>query len=492
MMHGQYRIAGPNPLENTNGRDGLGPFVAPYQWVHRSSVRRAMSATHERPAIDGAHVPGYEILRTLGTGGMGRVLLARQKALNRLVCMKVMAIPDGIDAKACQERFYREAELLASVSHPHILSIFDFGTTPERHSPFLVTEFIEGGDLRARMTAGEAMPLPQVRSIVRQVGDALAHLHGKGILHRDLKPENILTPTDSLVKVGDFGIAVPRDQVGSLTRSGVGIGTVGYISPEQQYGLPLDERTDEYSLAALCYELLTGRLPLGSFASPSHWNARLTPEVDAVIRRGLAEEPKNRYATVADFVGAFDRALVQAGRRHRWRRPLRIAAGLVATALGLVWWLSLRGQDVSASNRRLSSSGVDDRGRSGALPRQRETVPAPTAATAVAGSSDKKPETAAPELTPQRRRLVSLRAYAIWVARGRPTGPPGEVMEKENWAEAERQIDQDIKARAYELWVRQGRPEGAAGVAVSEKNMMAAESELLREMENEMDRHPLD
>lgn len=131
-----------------------------------------MSATHECQEIDDASVPGYEIIRTLGAGGMGRVLLARQKVLNRLVCMKVMAIPDGVDANACRERFYREAELLASVSHPHILSIFDFGTTPERHSPFLVTEFIEGGDLRARMKPGEAMPLAHVRSILHQVGDA--------------------------------------------------------------------------------------------------------------------------------------------------------------------------------------------------------------------------------------------------------------------------------------------------------------------------------
>ncbi len=384
-----------------------------------------MSATHECQEIDDASVPGYEIIRTLGAGGMGRVLLARQKVLNRLVCMKVMAIPDGVDANACRERFYREAELLASVSHPHILSIFDFGTTPERHSPFLVTEFIEGGDLRARMKPGEAMPLARVRSILHQVGDALAYLHGKAILHRDLKPENILTPTDTLVKVGDFGIAVAHDQVGTLTHSGVGIGTVGYVSPEQQYGLPLDERTDEYSLAALCYELLTGRLPLGAFADPSQWNRRLTPEVDAVIRRGLAEERNDRYATINDFVLALDIALVQAGRRRRWRGPLRIAAALAATVFGLAWLFSSRGENASALHRPMLPAGAHERGESAAFARVRKDGPErPAAAAGVAGPLPGKREVVGSELD-SRPPPIGLAPRLFHLGRPRAADRPG-------------------------------------------------------------------
>src|SRR5262249_38956174 len=155
-------------------------------------VRHAMSAMHECSGVDQLTVPGCEILRPLNEGGMGKVYLARQEALKRLVCVKVLSIPDGEDADLCRSRFNPEAGLLASVSHPHILSIFDFGTTSDSDLPFLVTEYIEGGDLRRLMTPGQPMPVDRARSILLQVAEALTYLHTKGILHRDLKPENIL------------------------------------------------------------------------------------------------------------------------------------------------------------------------------------------------------------------------------------------------------------------------------------------------------------
>ncbi len=151
-----------------------------------------MSATRESCGVETFGIPGCEILRTLNEGGMGKVYLARQHALNRFVCVKVLSIPAGEDPELCRCRFNREAELLASVSHPHILSIFDFGTTTTPGLPFLVTEYIEGGDLRRFMNAGRPMPVAQARSILLQVGEALTYLHSKGILHRDLKPENVL------------------------------------------------------------------------------------------------------------------------------------------------------------------------------------------------------------------------------------------------------------------------------------------------------------
>ena len=285
---------------------------------------------------------GTRSCKTLNEGGMGKIYLARQHALNRLVCVKVLSIPVGEDADLCRSRFCREAELLASVSHPHILSIFDFGTTADLGLPFLVTEYIEAGDLRHRMCSGQAMPVDQVRSIVLQIGDALTHLHSKGILHRDLKPENILMPTDSLVKVGDFGIAVMQDKAGLLTQSIRGMGTVGYVSPEQQYGLKVDERTDQYSLAALCYELLTGKRPLGLFPPPSRSNPQLTSQLDTVVLRGLAEEPKNRFKSVQEFVSAFDQALAASPRRARVF-PIACAAliAIVLAFAGLAWMVGL-------------------------------------------------------------------------------------------------------------------------------------------------------
>jgi eukaryotic-like serine/threonine-protein kinase len=439
-----------------------------------------MPAIHGASGMPTSLVHGYEILQTLNEGGMGKIYLARQHALNRLVCVKVLSIPVGEDADLCRSRFCREAELLASVSHPHILSIFDFGATADLGLPFLVTEYIEAGDLRHRMSLGKAMPVSQVRSIVLQIGDALTLLHSKGILHRDLKPENILMPTDSLVKVGDFGIAVMQDKAGLLTQSLRGMGTVGYVSPEQQYGLKVDERTDEYSLAALCYELLTGRRPLGLFPPPSQLNPQLTRQLDTVVLRGLAEEPKNRFKSVREFVTAFDHALAASPRKARLL-PMAFA-GLIAILLifaGLEWIVGLGSKrDVPITPR----------------PALVESVANPTAANPVQPKDASKPPDPpanAPERSPEFLRLVQLRAYAIWVKRGRPTGRAGESVKEANWLEAERQVLNEVKARAFKIWDQQGRPTAAAGEAVRERNMRAAEAQLLKETEEELRRHPI-
>jgi serine/threonine protein kinase len=426
-------------------------------------------------------VQGYEILQTLGEGAMGKIYLARQHTLNRLVCMKVLSIPVDEDADLCRSRFCREAELLASVSHPHILSIFDFGATAELGLPFLVTEYIEAGDLRRRMSPGKAMPVAEVRAIVLQIGDALTYLHSRGILHRDLKPENILMPTDSLVKVGDFGIAVMQDKAGLLTQTIHGMGTVGYVSPEQQYGLKVDERTDEYSLAALSYELLSGKRPLGLFPPPSQSNPQLPRRLDAVILRGLAEEAKNRFKSVQDFVSAFDEALADSPRKARLL-PMALAglAALLLIFAGLEWFVGLRPQrnvPINPAPAPVASVAAT-------------TAANPVEARVVKVSNDLPAN--APEQSPEFKRLVQLRAYTIWVNRGRPTGPEGEAVKEANWLEAENQILSEVKLRAFEIWNQQGRPTDDAGEAVREKNMRAAETQLLKETEEELRRHPLD
>jgi eukaryotic-like serine/threonine-protein kinase len=430
-----------------------------------------MSAMHEASGVIAPTVPGCEILRPLNEGGMGRVYLARQEALKRLVCVKVLSIPDGEDADLCRSRFNREAELLACVSHPHILSIFDFGTTSDTGLPFLVTEYIEGGDLRRLMTPGQPMPVGQARSILLQVGEALAHLHTKGILHRDLKPENILMPTDSLVKVGDLGIAVLQDEAGVLTRSDRGLGTIGYVSPEQHYALKVDERTDQYSLAALSYELLTGRRPLGLFPPPSRSNPRLSRELDAAILRGLAEEPKDRFPSVRDFVAALDHGLLSPPWTAR-KRSLAVAASFAAlfSAAGLAWVLGFG----STRGARIE-------------PGPAHTDPVPPLPKKAGDETPAK----IPERSREFTRLVELRAYLIWHRSGRPMGPAGEAVKEKNWLEAERQIGDEVAARAYQIWERQGRPTGPAGESVREKNFREAEAELLQETEAEMHRHPI-
>jgi serine/threonine protein kinase len=442
-------------------------------------MREAMAAAHGTSDIDRSPVPGYEILRILNQGGMGRIFLARQHALNRVVCVKTLSIPVGQDADLYRARFCREAELLASVSHPHILSIFDFGTTADQGLPFLVTEYIEGGDLRTRMKPGHPMRVHQARSILVQVADALSYLHGKGIYHRDLKPENILMLTESLVKLGDFGIAVMRDQAGMLTESLLGLGTLGYVSPEQQYGLKLDERSDEYSLAALSYELLTGRRPLGSFAPPSQLSPPLALALDAVILRGLAEEPKHRFATVRDYIQAFDQALLaQPNRRQFSRRAWAVlTTGALVLAVGS-WllfsaWRPQKNSKVKAgatASAALASQGV---------PAKDEGQTSEAGIDTVVRSAEYQ-------------RLIKLRAYSIWVHSGRPTGLAGESARHQNWSEAQKQIESEIKERAFNFWLKQGSPTGEAGAAASAKNMRQSEVELLKETEDKLKVRSLD
>lgn len=435
-----------------------------------------MSAMHEISGVDAPTIPGCDVLQPLKEGGMGRVYLARQKALNRLVCVKVLAIPDGEEADLCRSRFNREAELLASVCHPHILSILDFGTTRGSGLPFLVTEYIEGGDLRGMMTPERSMPVDQARSILLQVGEALTYLHTKGILHRDLKPENILMPTDSQVKVADLGIAVLQGEAGVLTRSLCGMGTVGYVSPEQQYALKVDERTDQYSLAALGYELLTGRRPLGLFPPPSRCNPRLSREADAAILRGLSEEPKDRFPSVRDFVAALDRGLLSPPWRAR-KLSLAMAASftVLCLAAALAWVLGFG----SKMDARIGPAQ-----RVPVQPDRAEDRPAvDPAPPRPAEAAKEQPGTKTPEPSKAFTRLVELRAYAIWVRQGRPEGEAGKAVEVKNWLEAESQIRDEVEARAYQLWERQGRPEGPAGESVREKNVLAAEAELLEEAE---------
>jgi hypothetical protein len=438
-----------------------------------------MSAAHGTSEGSAPTILGYELLRKLGAGGMGKVYLAKQEALNRSVCIKVLSIPEGEDADLCRARFSREAELLSSLTHPHILSLFDFGTTEDMDLPFLVTEYIEGGDLRRRMTAGKPMPIPRVHAVLSQVGEALEYLHEKGIIHRDLKPENILLPTESQCKVCDFGLAVMLHNAGSITRSGYGLGTLGYVSPEQHYGLRTDERADQYSLAALGYELLTGRRPLGRFHPPSKLNPRLPREIDAVILRGLAEERRDRFPSVRDFLKALEPHLASSPRKRL--TTLAVAGLLVAliiaavaaivVELGLVRAIFRDAEDGRVP--RASAPAADRPGQAQAEKPRNEAAAAPSHRSA--------------EFT----RLTELRAYRLWVDEGRPEGKAGEAVKEKNWSDAEKQIDAEVKTRAFRIWEQQGRPTGPDGEAKSEQNRRAAERELLKETEEELRRTPI-
>jgi hypothetical protein len=280
--------------------------------------------------------------------------------------------------------------------------------------------------------------------------------------------------------VGDFGIAVMQDKAGLLTQTVRGMGTVGYVSPEQQYGLRVDERADQYSLAALCYELLAGKRPLGLFPPPSQLNRQLTHQLDTIVLRALAEEPKNRFPSVQEFVAALDQALAGSPRKARLV-PKVLAAVMAILVVAGLGWIVRPGfkRDVRTAQRQAPVESI-------APPAVANTVKPPDA-----GKPPDAPAKAA-EQSPEFKKLVELRAYVIWVESGRPTGEEGEAAKEKNWLEAENQIMDQVKARAFKIWNQQGRPTDAAGEAVREKNMRVAEAQVLKETEEEMRRNPID
>jgi len=220
--------------------------------------------------------------------------------LNRDVALKVLTIaPDASFA----DRFQREAHTLAGLSHPGIVSVIDYG----QRGPwsFLVMEFVDGASLRQMLRARELGPR-EALSIVSQVCDALQYAHDHGVVHRDIKPENILVTRDARVKVLDFGLAklvggVARD---NLTREQQVMGTPHYMAPEQwEKPQTVDHRADIYALGVVFYELLTGELPIGRFAPPSH-KVTLDVRLDDVVLRTLEKEPERRYQRAGEVKDA--------------------------------------------------------------------------------------------------------------------------------------------------------------------------------------------
>ena len=174
-------------------------------------------------------IPGYVIERRVGQGGMGEVFLARQLSLGRRVALKVLAAEADANGGEAGARFRREAELMARVHHPNVVAVHDYGVVDGR--PFLVMEYIEGGDLRQQMETGAPWPAARVLGLIGPVTQALEYLHAQDILHRDLKPENILMDHGVTPKLSDFGLAVPSADVGVLTVGDRGIGSLGYVAP---------------------------------------------------------------------------------------------------------------------------------------------------------------------------------------------------------------------------------------------------------------------
>lgn len=258
-----------------------------------TSLPHSRGFTPPAPEELSSHFPQLEVLGIIGQGGMGVVYRARQKQLNRLVALKIL--PDDANDPAFAERFAREAQAMAQLTHPNIITVHDFGHTPGHY--YFVMEYVEGMNLRQLMQAcrpssGEVLP------IVQQVCEGLQYAHDQGIVHRDIKPENILVNEAGRVKIADFGLAKmtrPSPLTPRLTQIREVMGTPHYMAPEQlEKPLEVDHRADLYSLGVVFYELLTGELPLGRFQPPSK-KASTDGRLDGVILRALQKEPELRY-----------------------------------------------------------------------------------------------------------------------------------------------------------------------------------------------------
>jgi len=269
------------------------------------SVSRPSSGLFEVPELESVaeKFPDLEILEFVGRGGMGVVYAARQRELGRMVALKV--IPEDSERRPeFAERFRREACAMAMLSHPNIVAIHDFGQTETGSWPFILMEYVEGGDLHSILEKGK-LPEDEAMIVVMKICDALDYAHAQGVVHRDIKPSNILVDTAGELKVSDFGLAKVtaedrRDY--SLTLSLQVVGTEAYMSPEQlKPEGEVDHRADIYSLGIMFYQMLTGELPRGAFPLPSKMVTSLDERLDSVVHRLLQPKPGKRFQKVKDL-----------------------------------------------------------------------------------------------------------------------------------------------------------------------------------------------
>jgi eukaryotic-like serine/threonine-protein kinase len=263
-------------------------------------------------AMIGKRISGrYQILETIGGGGMANVYRAHDAILNRIVAVKVLR-PQFSDDDEFIRRFRREAQAATSLSHPNVVSIYDVGEENDLY--YIVMEYVDGLTLKQLIQQRGSLPIAETVNIMSQISSAIAHAHANHIVHRDIKPHNILISEDGEAKVTDFGIARAMTSA-TITHTNSVMGSVHYLSPEQARGGLVNEKSDIYSLGIVLYEMVTGRVPFSGdtavsiaikhlqtvVPSPRKFNPTLPQSIENMILKATAKDPFHRYTNVREM-----------------------------------------------------------------------------------------------------------------------------------------------------------------------------------------------
>lgn len=317
----------------------------------------------------------YRVLKRLGVGGMAEVWCAQDEVLGRRVALKLLGGRYATDPEF-RERFRREAQAAAGLTHPNIVGVFDHSEWDG--TPYIAMELVDGQTLKEIVRERGPLPPHIAVGLTEQILRALAYAHRRGIVHRDIKPQNVILDPEGEAKVADFGIA--RAGNSQMTQTGSIVGTVQYLSPEQANGQPVDRRSDLYSTGVVLYELLTGRVPFDGEAPvsialkhvnelpvpPGQLRPGIPPALEAVVLRSLEKDPNRRFQTAEEFIAALEQARSapqrqvvadhvpeawvreEAGRSRGWLWAL--VALVIVAALAIGAYSTVQGNRVTVPN----------------------------------------------------------------------------------------------------------------------------------------------